>query len=334
MFQKKLHDRHLIPADTSRAWTYAVVPNRFRGARWNYLDETHLYSISLVALNVISQNQGGSGRTDVLHFRDDTVEGLRKKLEAAFPNAVVFSTANPELSLKEAHALEVKKAKAEADARAAAAKEQERVVAASKELANQMSDAEVAQYRVDSLSSFIQSETWREWFRKNAQDGVGFLSFPQNEGRNRDALLRYCEQRGFRVPNHQVLDEGMRYMLNNRHFYMQNVYKRSQQDAFHAVVPFEQIQSNARKVYHTDEQIKAATKALQRVLPVGQAVNREFAQRKAREIGISDAMFNDIAGAQSQPSVAPDVSNLSAKDLKRELAKTRPYVDPVVRARL
>ena len=57
---------------------------------------------------------GGTGTNDVLHFRAHDAMELREIIEKAFPNAV-FSTVNPEPSLKEQHAAEVKEAKAAAD---------------------------------------------------------------------------------------------------------------------------------------------------------------------------------------------------------------------------
>ena len=330
-YQKKLYDRRTIAADHSRAWTHVVLGPNFHPAQWKHSLDSDLTSVTCVKRNIVGRDAGGSGHQDVLRLRASDEVELRKDIEKLFPGAV-FSTSSPELSLKEQHALEVKQAKAEADAKAAAQAEEDRIVAASKEIAAQMSPEQIAQYRADTLNMFMNNATWHKWFRDNAApDGTGFLNFPNSTGRNREVVLRYCEQRGFRIPNHQVLDEGMRYMLNNKHFYLQNTFKRSETDAFNSVVPFEQIQAEARRVYFSDSEIAAATKRLSQVLPVGQKVNLEYAKRKAREIGISDALFRDIAAGQAQSSAVPDVSAMSEKELKKALAATRKPVNPLDR---
>jgi hypothetical protein len=69
-----------------------------------------LQRISCVKIGIRSRETGGSGRTDVLHFRASDPAELREQIEQQFPQAV-FSQESPGLTLKEQHAQEVKAGK-------------------------------------------------------------------------------------------------------------------------------------------------------------------------------------------------------------------------------
>jgi hypothetical protein len=240
-----------LSADFSRSWEYVTVPQRFRSARWKFTFETGVYSIALVALEPRAVKDGGTGRTDVIHMRAPSLASLRESLEKAFPEAV-FSQTNPDTDIKAIHAQEVKAQKE------AQAKEREeyqlvqRVTTAHRQLASEMSPQQLAEATATNLGSFIRESDWYQWFREHREGNVNFLDFPNGEGRNRATLLAICNYRGQILPLHGELDAALRYGLANNHFYLRNVYKRSQTDEYNAVVPYTGDVANPRVSTHSD----------------------------------------------------------------------------------
>ena len=343
MNQKNLKTKRIVPADTSQAWTYVTLSSRYRPARYKHSLDTGLTTIACVALDVRAVKDGGTGTNDVLHFRAHDAMELREIIEKAFPNAV-FSTVNPEPSLKEQHAAEVKEAKAAAD------KEQEeyqlvqRVTTAHRQIASEMTPQQLAEATAVNLGSFIRDSDWYKWFREHREGTVNFLDFPNGEGRNRATLLAICNHRGQILPLHGELDAAMRYGLANNHFYLRDTYKRSEQDEMHAVKQYTGDVPNARVSTFSDEQVAEAKRRLRQALPQGIKVPEERIQATAKELGISQSLLDAVMGRTGSLIEAndarrqvrghlrgnpkPDVSNLSAKDLKAGLAALRPPVDP------
>jgi hypothetical protein len=349
--QKNLKTKRIIAADTSKAWQYVTLSPKFHPARYKASLDTGLTTVACVTRDVRKAIDGGSGRQDVFHFRAANAAELRDIIERdkVFGGTAVFSVANPEMDLKAQHAQDVKAQKA------AAQKEREdfefvgKVTAAHRQMASEMNPQQLAEAVAINLQSFINDESlvWYEWFRR--PENRGFLSFPNGEKRNRATLLAICNHRGQILPLLGELDAALRYGLANHHFFLQNTYKRSETDAFHAVVPYAGDVANPRVSFtHSDAEIHAASQKLRKALPAGQVPSEERLQATAKELGISSTLLDAVMGrtgslleaddargqvrghrrgsANGNPKY--DVSNLSSAELKRGLAALRPPVDP------
>jgi len=226
--QKNLRAQRVVRQEDSRGWTYVSVPGRFKPVRHNYSQNSETYYVAMVDLEPRKTKEGGYTKNhDVVHVRAKTVRLLREEIEKRWPNAV-FSIDNPDLMSdpRKAHAAEVK---AEQEAQQAELDKQDmarRVVEQHKAFANSMTAEQVAEYRNIILQRFINDTSWNAWFREHPK----FLAWPNDEGKNRAVLLKYCGDHGFRVPNHDILDRGMRYLLDNSHFYMSERRLRSTAD--------------------------------------------------------------------------------------------------------
>jgi hypothetical protein len=347
MNQKNLKTKRIIAADTSKAWQYVTLSPKFYPARYKHSLDTGLCTIACVARDVRKVIDGGSGRNDVFHLRANDAAELREIIESdkVFGGTAVFSMANPEMDLKAQHAQEVRAQKV------AAQKEREdfefvgKVTAAHRQMASEMNPQQLSEAIAINLQAFINDESlgWYEWFRR--PENRGFLSFPNGEKRNRATLLAICNHRGQILPLFGELDAAMRYGLANHHFYLCNVYKRSEQDELHAVVPYTGDVANPRVSFvHSDAEIHEASNRLRKALPAGQVPSEERLQATAKELGIAPTLLDAVLGRTGSLLEAndargqvrghlrgtpkPDVSNLSSAELKRGLAALRPPVDP------
>ena len=292
---------------------YVTLSDKYRPARVKRAEN----GSCTVACMVLNDKGIVSNRFDRLHYTASNPQELRKKITAAFPNAV-FSLGNPEVDPRAQYNQEVK----EKQATRQREKEQRdfdiAVVEQHKVLADQMSPEQRQEYIVTALQWFINDSEWKDWFRSHLR----FFSYPNEEGRNRETLPRYCRQHGFAVPNHSVLDEAMQYLLNNNHFYLKPSYKRSEADEMNAVREYVQDDPNARTSTFSDTEIEEATRKLRARLPVGSVPSSETIQAIAKSVGISDALLNAITGRKvSGP--APVNRSASAKELKETIRDER-----------
>ena len=193
------------------------------------------------------------------------------------------------------------------------------VIRQHKLLSAEMSEEERAKHIGSSLNSFMLTSSWKDWFKNYPQN---FFSYPNNQYKNRDTILRYCADQGFHIPIHGVLDEAMRFLLSKNMFYLKAQYKRSEKYEMDAVRAYSGIE-NAPPTFSA-AQIEDATKQLRALLPVGMRPSDELVARAAKQLGISDELLFVIQHPDQQAKA--QVGNKSSLELKRDLAAMRPPV--------
>ena len=328
MFQKKLTDRHAIERDTSKDWQFVAVPNRFRPAQLKFSIDGGFYSVALVALNVRSPEQGGSGKTDVIHFRSKSPEELRKKIERAYPNAT-FSLAGPP-DLKQQHAQELREQKAREAAEAQQAAEEqdfaERVVNAQRELSAEMTPEKRAEANAASLFTFVTQSPWKDWFRAYP----GFFAYPSGTSENCKRLFDYCRHHfGDSVFLHGELDQAMRYLLENCMFFMKSNYKRSEHFERNTVKPYDPSRDKQRTLFTPETPEPISSQQIQQVLAAlkqryGSPVQVTVAKLSAIGVRNPENMFAAIRAKYDAD--CEQTEGKSSAELKRELSAIRPAI--------
>jgi hypothetical protein len=246
---------------------------------------------------------------------EQAYERLRK--EFGQPNANGFREIfNMKITEEDAARCGIRKAVFDVIARQEEAKFNEALVRQHKILSDEMTDQQRQEYIGHFLNSFMNDTTWTSWFRQYPRN---FMSYPDQQYLNRDAVLRYCAAHGFSVPSHDILDQAMRYLLAHNMLYLKAGYKRSEQDEKNAVqvyradVPETPIISDAR--------IQEAWRLLGKNLPQGLKLPDEKVHEIATRIGISEEMWAAMNGQQVK--VKPKDLRTEA-DIKKELASIRP----------
>jgi hypothetical protein len=198
------------------------------------------------------------------------------------------------------------------------------VIRQHKLLSAEMSEEERAKHTGSSLNSFMLTSSWKDWFKSYPQN---FFSYPNNQYKNRDTILKYCADQGFQIPIHGVLDEAMRFLLSKNMFYLKAQYKRSEKYEMDAVREYSGIE-NAPPTFSA-AQIHETTQRLRKALPVGSVPSQERIDGTARELGISDGLLAAIQNPEQQTKI--EVSAKSAVELKNDLRAMRPRVNPAER---
>jgi hypothetical protein len=126
-----------------------------------------------------------------------------------------------------------------------------KVTDAHRSIESELSPKDIERHTGNNLISFTNEcefGGWVEWFKQHP----GFLLWPDNSGHNRSVLLDWCRQRGYAVPRHPELSQGMVYLLEHNHFCLQPSYKRSEKYLKDQVRPFTREESASESVSQSD----------------------------------------------------------------------------------
>lgn len=311
-----LRTNRVFTIPNPKAWTHCTLPE-YRPASWKASIDTGGVGITFVS--VVPKQKG---KTEVLRFRAADQYELRELIEQKYPDAV-FSTAALPLPKDELKIEYQAQVQAEKDRQAAAQEEQDfarRVIEQHRLLASRMTPEEQQKHTNHNLNWLQTSpeSPYRDFFRQHPN----FLAYPDNTNRNRETLLRWCSQRGYVIPLHAELCEGMRYLLERNHFAMKPTFKRSERDELRAVRDFVREESDR----FSPEQIAAATKRLRAALPVGSVPSVELIQAKAKQLGIEEDLLQAVLNVRKE--VVADTRGMNAAELKSGLQQSRNAARP------
>jgi hypothetical protein len=310
-----LHTKRIFTIPNPKAWTHCTLKN-YRPAMWKA--SVDIAGVSITFVSVVPKD----GKTETLRFRAADQYELREKIEKDYPDAV-FSTAALPLPKDELRLEYQAQVKAENDRQTAAQEEQDfarRVIEQHRLLASRMG-AEEQQRHTNTNLNWLQTSPespYRDFFHQHPR----FLTYPDNSNRNLSTLLKWCSQRGYVIPLHAELCEGMRYLLERNHFAMKPTFKRSERDELRAVREF----THEDTVKFSPSQIADATERLRKVLPVGTVPSPDLVQAKAKQLGIADDLLQVILNVRKD--VESDTSGMNAADLKRGLQESRNTIRP------
>jgi hypothetical protein len=246
---------------------------------------------------------------------DSAYERLRK--EFGQPNANGFREIfNMQFSETERLRCGIRRPVFDAIAELEQARFNEGVIRQHKILSDEMTEQEREAHICHSLNSFMNSDAWSAWFRQFPNN---FMSYPNQEYRNRDAVLRYCAAHGFSVPNHAVLSQAVQYLYENKMLYLKASYKRSEQEEKNSVRVFDAAVPETPII--SDAAIRKAKELLGQNLPHGMMPSQEKIHEIATRIGISEEMWEAMNGRQV--SVKPKQLQ-TVSEIKQELASIRP----------
>lgn len=248
-------------------------------------------------------------------------EKLRKQYGVRDDHGRQFLVPGEEISWDMCQKIGIRKAVFEALGQAEQQNYVDGVIRQHKILSEEMTKEEQAKHIGSSLNSFMLGEIWGSWFRNYPNN---FFSYPNNQYKNRDTILKYCADQGFQIPIHGVLDEAMRFLLDHKMFYLQSSYKRSEKYEMDAVRQYSGVE-NAPPTF-SPAQIQEATQRLRKALPVGSVPSQERILGTARELGISQELLYAIQNPGQQAKA--QVGNKSSAELKRDLQAMRPPVKP------
>jgi hypothetical protein len=188
-----------------------------------------------------------------------------------------------------------------------------KVTQAHREIESELSPKEIEKHAGSNLISFTNDceiGGWQEWFRAHP----AFLLWPDNSGHNRSVLLDWCRQRGFLVPTHGELAQGMVYLLEHNHYCLQPSYKRSEKHLKDQVRPFTREESASERVSQSD--INRAVTAL--TAKYGAPLKVTIERLKAVGIPNAEMVFEAL-----QKRYSPDLKAKTSSELKTDLQNMR-----------
>lgn len=250
---------------------------------------------------------------------EQAYERLRK--EFGQPNANGFREIyNMEFSDAARARCGIRKPVFDAIAAQEAAKFNEGLIRQHKILSDEMTPQDRENHIGYALNGFMlgtNGSVWTSWFKNYPRN---FMSYPDQTFRNRDTVLRYCAAHGFSIPYDEILDQAMRYLLQNNMLYLKSGYKRSEQDEKNSVRSYDPSVPETPII--SDDAIQKARMHLSKNLPHGLVLSEEKVHEVATRLGISEEMWAAMNG-RPQPKVTPKDLR-SEGEIKKELASVRP----------
>ncbi len=313
---KNLHDKRFYTVPKPEAWEYVAIPNKFRAAKIKYSIDSGLYYVSLVSVHPKELKKGFAPQHDVLHFRDENPEALRKRILESFSDAV-FTVANSEPDDLKAQFQADQKAALERRQKEADAKQYaERFNAGWQSTVENLSPAEQEEGFNQAVQEFISNPEFSNqgWVAK-FKTLPNFLSYPDNRWANKTTLKAFCKQRGWIVPQAAQLAEAFNYLFAHGHFFLKATFKRSERDTMAAVKPFEREVTLSETISEND--IREAVRRL--TAKFGLPVSVSIERLQACGVPNPEAMFEKL---QQLYSVEP-IADKSTAELKQDLQALR-----------
>lgn len=303
-------------------FNFVAVPNVAKPAFVRASVDTTGYHVTIEPLQrAKSQGGGVVPRSVVIHFRANNKSELARKILAEFPTAVFTLTKRDSETV--ALRQEYQKARIAETEQKRAVKETEDlkrdIVREHREIAASMTPEEQNKFTNLSLTGLCTDpdSPWREFLH----DRPNFLAWPNDSYANRNAILQYCQQKGYwPIPTLLELSEAMQYLLRFGHLHLQPSYKRSEVDKKNSVRRFEGIVTVENRV--SQDALNIAVRKLRELNPFNP--NIEVSIENLRKVGFDNAeeIFTALAEQQGIAS-EPNVDGKTSAELKKDLQAMR-----------